>query len=215
MRENPRDLADDERATVLLASGLPAVMDGWLGDTHARALRLEILGLLGAGIPGPFRAAGIGAFEGHHLAPSIRSDRVCWFDAQGVAGLCPGVEVALFLARLGGLMEHLNGTCFLGLERVECHASCFEAGAFYGAHIDTLQDDDRRVVSFCYYLNDTWTLAAGGCLRMSTDPAVDVAPLLDRLVLFRSAELRHEVLPTAERRLSLTGWLSRARAASH
>mgnify|MGYP000685701082 CR=1 FL=1 len=52
--------------------------------------------------------------------------------------------------------------------------------------------------------------AAGGCLRLHAATVLDVAPLLDRLVVFHSADLRHEVLPTAARRLSLTGWMSRA-----
>jgi SM-20-related protein len=117
--------------------------------------------------------------------------------------------VALFLARLDLLVQHLNGTCFLALQRVECHAACFEPGAFYGAHKDTFNGDASRVISYCYYLNDTWIEAAGGCRRLHGAAAIDVAPLLDRLVVFRSADLHHEVLPTAVRRLSLTGWMSR------
>ena len=66
------------------------------------------------------------------------------------------------------------------------------------------------MISYCYYLNDAWIAAAGGCLRLHAATVLDVAPLLDRLVVFHSADLRHEVLPTAARRLSLTGWMSRA-----
>lgn len=212
MDRAPNPPRDNERAAVRLAEGLHSVSDGWLGTAQASALRLEIVALLGADEGGLFLPAGVGGGALRALAPKVRADRVCWFDDAGLAGVRPGVQVALFLARLDGLRRHLNATCFLGLERVECHAACYEAGAFYAAHTDTLRTDDRRVISYCYYLNDAWTEAAGGCLRLWPAPHVDIAPLLDRLVTFRSADLRHEVLPTAERRLSLTGWLSRARA---
>lgn len=207
-----QDLADDERAADSLARGEPLVLDAWLGDVRARALRLEVVALVAAQ---RFRPAGVGAGADRMVASQVRSDSVCWFDGGDAeddpssAGVRPGAQVALFLARLDVLVQHLNGTCFLGLRRVECHAACFEPGAFYAAHKDTFSADARRVISYCYYLNDSWTEAAGGCLRLHGAPVVDVAPLLDRLVVFRSAEQLHQVLPTTVRRLSLTGWLSR------
>jgi SM-20-related protein len=204
-----QDLAVDERAAEGLARGESVVMDAWLGPARAHALRLEVVALLDAR---EFHAAGIGAAGGRILDSRVRRDSVCWFDAAGDAGVRPGIQVALFLARLDLLVQHLNGTCFLALQRLECHAACFEPGAFYGAHKDTFLGDASRVISYCYYLNDPWIAASGGCLRLHGATAIDVAPLLDRLVVFRSADLRHEVLPTAVRRLSLTGWMSRAPA---
>ena len=206
MNTAAHDSVDAERAAVGLARGEAVVLDAWLGDAHAHALRSEILALVDAHA---FHAAGVGAGGDHVVDQNVRRDRVCWFDDDGVGGVRPGVEVAGFLARIDGLVEHLNRTCFLALRSVECHAACYEAGAFYGAHKDTLRHDGRRVISYCYYLNDTWTAEAGGCLRLHGASDVDVAPLLDRLVVFRSADLSHEVMPTFVRRLSLTGWLSR------
>jgi SM-20-related protein len=207
MNTAAHDLVVAETAAVGLARGEAVVLDAWLGDVHARALRLEILALVDARA---FHAAGVGAGADHVVDRQVRRDSVCWFDDDGVGGVQPGVEVAGFLARIDGLVAHLNATCFLALCSVECHAACYEAGAYYGAHKDTLQRDGRRVISYCYYLNDTWMPAAGGCLRLHGAPDVDVAPLLDRLVVFRSADISHEVMPTSVRRLSLTGWLSRA-----
>lgn len=199
--------AVDELAAAGLARGEPVVLNAWLGPPRARALRLEVLALLDAH---SFQPAGVGAGSDHALEPHVRRDRVCWFDAAGVAGVRPGTEVALFLARLNVLVQHLNRTCFLSVQSVECHAACFEPGAFYTVHKDTFSRDASRVISYCYYLNDTWDERAGGCLRLHGPPDVEVAPVLDRLVLFRSADVAHEVLPTTVRRLSLTGWLSRA-----
>ena len=198
--------AIDEQVAASLARGEPAVVDAWLGSQRASALRLELLALLEQQ---SFRPAGVGAKQDRIVAPQIRRDSVCWFDERGATGVRPGAEVSLFLARLEGLKQHLNETCYLGLHHVECHAACFEPGAFYGAHMDVFAADARRVISYCYYLNDAWSEAAGGCLRLHGEAELDVAPVLDRLVVFGSAEVLHEVLPTAVRRLSLTGWLSR------
>ena len=200
---------DDEKVSLALARGEHVVIDGWLGAAVASALRAELLALLDAQ---RFPPGGVGGARARVLAPNVRSDRVCWFDRSGDAqlGVAPGAHVALFLARVDRLMAHLNSTCFLSLRTVECHAACFEAGAFYAAHRDAFSGDDRRVISYCYYLNDGWTEADGGCLRLQGAPDRDVAPLLDRLVVFRSADVVHQVLPTSALRLSLTGWLCRA-----
>jgi SM-20-related protein len=206
MPDAVHDLEVDELAAGGLARGEPVVMDAWLGPARALALRLEVVALFDAR---RFRPAGVGAAGGRIVAPEIRRDSVCWFDPVGIDGVRPGTQVALFLARLDLLVQHLNGTCFLALRRVECHAACFEPGAFYAAHKDTFDGDASRVISYCYYLNDAWLAAEGGCLRLHGATPTDVAPLLDRLVVFRSADLHHEVLPTTARRLSLTGWLSR------
>jgi SM-20-related protein len=211
-----QQLLVDEETAATLARGEHIVLDGWLGATHARALRLEIVALLDAQ---RFRPAGVGAGAAHVVAADVRRDTVCWFDREGAAGELPGAEMTVFLARVDRLVVHLNSTCFLALQRIECHAACFEAGEFYREHVDAFAGDAGRAISFCYYLNDAWDVAAGGCLRLhgtsASDiaAAVDVAPILDRLVVFRSAGQRHEVLPTSVQRLSLTGWLSPVRVA--
>jgi SM-20-related protein len=43
-------------------------------------------------------------------------------------------------------------------------------------------------------------------LRLHGDAAVDVAPVLGRLVVFLSAKVEHEVLPTWAPRLAVTAW---------
>jgi len=207
MQDAAQDRDLDERAADGLARGEFVVIDAWLGPVRAHSLRLEVQALIDAR---HFHAAGVGKAGARVLAPAVRRDSVCWFDADGAAGVRPGLQVARFLARLDLLVQHLNGTCFLALQRLECHAACFEPGAFYSAHTDAFHGQVGRVISYCYYLNDAWVAAAGGCLRLHAATVLDVAPLLDRLVVFHSADLRHEVLPTAARRLSLTGWMSRA-----
>ena len=55
--------------------------------------------------------------------------------------------------------------------------------------------------------------ADGGALRLHLpDGAVDVPPRGGTLVLFLSAEIEHEVLPTTRERLSIAGWFRRRAA---
>src|SRR5688500_17549595 len=131
MHSIAHELVVDEETAAGLAEGEHVVLDGWLGLTNARALRVEILALIDAR---RFRAAGVGTGAAHVVAIEVRRDTVCWFDREGAAGEMPGAQMTLFLARLDRLVRHLNGTCFLALKRIECHAACFEAGAFYREH---------------------------------------------------------------------------------
>lgn len=204
-------LFDDASADILAGEGL-VVVDGWLGEQAALALRAELLALLEAG---RFRAARIGAGHRRQRAPEVRRDAICWFDDEaapeetdGSMGVRPGPRVADLLVRLAALRDQLNRALFLPLRRIECHAAAYEEGAFYRPHLDTLAGDPGRVLTYCYYLNDGWRPEDGGCLRVHGPFARDVEPALDRLVIFKSAEVLHEVLPARARRLSLTGWFS-------
>ena len=210
------DVAFDAPAVDTLAAGGFVVVDGWLGRASALALRRDLLALLDLGCFAPAR---VGA--GAHLqeASDVRRDSICWFDADakpeandGRFGVLPGREVGLFLARMARLREHLNRTCFLSLTAIECHAACYEPGAFYAAHLDTPVGDARRIISFSHYLSDRGHGERGGCLRLHgerVDP-IDIEPLFDRLVVFQSRSVLHEVMPVVVRRFSMTGWMSGA-----
>lgn len=209
MNEAEHTRASNERAADGLARGEVVILDGWLGPERARAVRDEVTALLASPHSRP---AGVGARTDRVVAPDVRSDTICWIvtdNSDDTDAARPGPAVADYVAHLEQLAQHLNETCFLGLRRIACHAACFEPGAFYQAHKDAFRRDASRVVSVCYYLNEAWTEEAGGCLRIHADPVVDVPPLFDRLVLFRSADVLHQVMPSTVRRLSLTGWLSR------
>ena len=65
------------------------------------------------------------------------------------------------------------------------------------------------MLSLVAYLNDDWSVADGGALRLHLDDgAVDIAPLGGTAVCFRS-ELEHEVLPATRERLSIAAWFRR------
>ncbi|MDP2341172.1 MAG: 2OG-Fe(II) oxygenase [Deltaproteobacteria bacterium] len=193
---------EDDDADRLGSQGF-VVLDGWLGDTHAHALHDEHLALLERG---GFSESRVGHRSQRQHAPAIRSDRTCWFDDDDDAA--HGPEVAHLLACLHGLRASLNASCFLSLTEIECHAACYEPGSAYDAHFDAFDDDDARVISFSHYLNAGWVDVDGGCLRMhDNNHETDIEPLFDRLVIFQSRSMRHEVRPVARRRFSTTGWM--------
>ena len=89
-------------------------------------------------------------------------------------------------------------------------------GSRFARHIDNTTGDGRRV-TLLVYLNPGWTVDKGGALRLTppaagTAPAaatpegVDVYPQCGRLVLFHSASMPHEVLPTFGDRHAITIW---------
>ena len=89
---------------------------------------------------------------------------------------------------------------------------------FYKRHLDHTADDNGkeliRRISLLLYLNtDEWTEKDGGILRAYVkqlakgDKRVqDVIPAGGRLVLFDSATVEHEVLPTNKERWAIVGW---------
>lgn len=98
------------------------------------------------------------------------------------------------------------------------------------------QTGEKRRITAVYYLNEHWKAADGGCLRAyfpedvgrkvrgavpvaeiddstpRADPvltglwALDVEPRMDRLVVFASGWLEHEVLPSHSERYAITAW---------
>eukprot|EP00440_Ansanella_granifera_P030944 gb/GFBE01033603.1/.p1 GENE.gb/GFBE01033603.1/~~gb/GFBE01033603.1/.p1 ORF type:complete len:111 (+),score=9.96 gb/GFBE01033603.1/:1-333(+) len=98
-------------------------------------------------------------------------------------------------------------------------------GASYARHRDSLpaHGSSRRRLTAVFYLNPSWQAEHGGCLRAhfpgdvgqkvpGAQPSketwtLDVEPVLDRLVLFPSEWLEHEVLPAHADRMAITMWL--------
>jgi SM-20-related protein len=61
-------------------------------------------------------------------------------------------------------------------------------------------------VTAIVYLNPAWKREDGGQLRLHVDPVQDVDPVLDRLVVFLSEKVPHEVLPSFAPRFAATAW---------
>ena len=190
------------------------VIDGWLGHDHAALVHAELVRRAAAG---EFVPAGSGQGK-RDTQQTARGDRVCWFDAGAVDAAAAVVDdaavevsaggaVAAALVRLRALRRQLNESCFLSLRNIEVHGACYEPGTAYAAHKDAFAGDSRRVISFVCYLNEGWRAADGGCLRLHTAPALDIEPLFDRLLIFQSRLIEHEVMTVFRRRFTLTGWM--------
>lgn len=113
-----------------------------------------------------------------------------------------------YLNRLDELVSFLNQALFLSLKDVEAHMTVYPAGSFYKRHLDQFKQDDHRKLSVICYLNNDWKEEHGGQLRMYLlDRSLDLLPTAGRLVIFRSDQIEHEVLPATRSRLSITGWV--------
>jgi SM-20-related protein len=154
---------------------------------------------------GAFRAAAVGTGAGRQVRTDIRGDQIHWLDADACAA-----EQAV-LRRFEGLRLALNRELQLGLFEYECHYALYPAGAVYARHVDQFAGCGRRIVSAVLYLNEQWTEACGGHLRLYLDGGghADVLPAGGTLALFQSERFAHEVLPARRERLSLTGWFQR------
>lgn len=132
---------------------------------------------------------------------TIRSDYILWIDeSYPIANQ--------HLQMLQSLSEQLNQAFFFGLENIEAHFACYEAGEFYALHRDNPQQKNERVISTVFYLHDTWQADYGGELRLQDKHGGWhlILPQSNQLVVFQS-DLLHEVLVTQQQRLSLTAWL--------
>jgi SM-20-related protein len=149
--------------------------------------------------------AGVGRGNRQAIQETVRGDSIQWLE--------PGMAASTdaYLAAMDALREALNRSLFLGLADYECHFALYPTGAFYKKHVDRFRDDDRREISAVFYLNENWGADDGGELRLFLDDLqpLELQPVSGRLVLFRSAQMPHEVLPASRERLSLTGWFRR------
>lgn len=187
-------------ATLGASRGAVHVADGLLGGDICRRLRAEAEACRAGGLLSVAASSG-----------DVRSTSVAASEAPALALYAR--TIASELGKLRGLPE--NGTHKLAV--VE------QSGRGYVRHIDNTRDGaDRRVLTAIYYLNPDYERRDGGRLRVfgdDGDAASTHAPAGDRLVVFRSDALVHDVSPTtfpaghapdARHRWALTVWLAAA-----
>ena len=148
--------------------------------------------------------------DGHR----IRSDLVGWFDSNGnINGekSCTTDSLSTLWRKFEELRLFLNQEAFLSLKRQDCQLARYsgDGSSRYMKHLDAFRDDSEanRQITALFYLNENWTEKDGGCLRIwHGEESVDVLPILNRLVLFRSELVFHEVLPSTRTRHAATAW---------
>jgi SM-20-related protein len=199
----PSDAGPSIDAGTCIAAGLGvdgiAIQDEFLAPPQVRSL-LECVHLRRA--RGDFAAARIGGGGSLRRREEVRGDSTCWM----VAPLLPA-EQAL-LDELEHLRLALNRTALLGLFELELHYAWYAPGTGYARHVDQPRGRTQRQVSLVLYLNDGWTPAAGGELRIfdAGDRYRDIEPIAGRLACFLTPGRAHAVLPTRRDRLSISGW---------
>ena len=181
------------------------VVDNFVDEAFRKALLKEQTDLLNQG---QFTKAAVGKGDQKQVRAEIRSDEVLWMDATSLSPL-----QAIFWENVAEVQQVLNRRCFLGLKSFEGHFARYPIGSFYKRHLDQFHAVPHRIVTIILYLNESWTEADGGQLRMyflqedGSERIEDVLPVGGRLVVFLSEEIPHEVLPTHKERISITGWL--------
>jgi SM-20-related protein len=181
------------------------VVDNFVDEAFRKALLKEQTDLLNQG---QFTKAAVGKGDQKQVRTEIRSDEVLWMDPTALSPL-----QSIFWEKVAEVQQVLNRRCFLGLKSFEGHFARYPIGSFYKRHLDQFHAVPHRIVTVILYLNESWTEADGGQLRMyfpqedGSERLEDVLPLGGRLVVFLSEEIPHEVLPTLKERISITGWL--------
>lgn len=178
-------------------------------DALTRLLALRARALADGGL---LQAAKVGRAAYAQHSTALRSDDTLWLDEAPV----DEAERAA-LARIHLLRATLNEALFVGAQTEEVHFARYAPGAFYKTHVDRFRDDDVRVISLVFYLNEAWPKDAGGELVLygaDGGGAVEasVLPQAGTMACFLSDRFPHEVLPATRERFSLTGWLRRAPA---
>lgn len=131
----------------------------------------------------------------------IRSDHILWINDE--------LKIAQqHIDYLNALSEQLNQAFFLGIQEVEAHFACYNAGEFYALHRDNPQQKNGRLISTVYYVHEEWQEDWGGELRLQdkNEQWHVIAPKPNRIAIFQS-DLLHEVIQAKQQRLSITAWL--------
>lgn len=174
------------------------IRDGFLGAELAAATRAQAVALSTAGVLQP---AGIRRRSGRRVDTAIRGDRITWLSETDARG--PLREV---WARFDALKDAVNQAAWLGLRRFDLQLAHYAPGTHYDRHLDAFPGDDNRRLTAIVYLNFDWQPEHGGRLRLFTPEPVDVDPVADRLVVFLSEKLEHEVLTSHADRYAATAW---------
>lgn len=203
-------MPEDSGLTVFPETAWAAAVEALVAQGHAllptalppaawQALRAEAQALARQAAFAPAR---IGRGSAARRAQAVRGDALCWLTPALPAG-------GRYLAWMDTLRQVLNRELFLGLQEFEAHYAHYPVGAAYRRHVDRHRDSNARVISAVCYLNEDWPAAAGGELVMYDAQGRErlrLPPQGGTLVLFRSEDMPHEVLPATRERWSIAGW---------
>ncbi len=150
--------------------------------------------------------AGIGSLSKYQIRENIRRDEILWLDRNDCND-----EIRSFFDFIETFIPTVNRELFTAIKDYEFHLAHYPAGGFYKKHLDQFSERNNRILSVIIYMNDNWQDGDGGELKIYTDQSCDnfelIPPIGNRLAIFRSDIVWHEVLTANKSRKSLTGWL--------
>lgn len=148
-------------------------------------------------------AAGIGNNVLRDQEQKLRGDKIFWMDKSH-----DNIFEQEFLQLVENFIEHLNRTCYTGINAYEFHYAVYEEGSFYKRHLDQFKSNNNRKFSLINYLNKNWLEKDGGQLNIfNTNEVQHISPEAQTAVFFKSDELEHEVALSNKERMSISGWL--------
>jgi len=112
---------------------------------------------------------------------NIRSDHILWINEE--------LTIAQqHIDALKQLSQILNYSFYLGIQDVEAHFACYNAGEFYALHRDNPQGKNGRMISTVYYLHQEWQDDWGGKLHLQDKNNVwhTIDPQPNRIAMFQS-----------------------------
>ena len=176
------------------------IRSAFLGEARAVAVRDAALARMASG---SLRPAGIRRGADRTRDSSVRGDLIEWVLPE------PDTPLGELWESFRTLGDALSTGAYLGLGRFDLQLACYPGGgAHYSRHRDAFPGQSNRRATAVWYANAGWEPAHGGVLRLYPEGSapVDVAPVLDTLVVFLSERIEHEVLPAYATRLALTSW---------
>jgi SM-20-related protein len=179
------------------------VCPDYLNVQELSEIRLDLMNLRARN---KFHRAGVGQGRSEDIHDSIRRDEISWLDRDTASA----VQTQLWL-KLELLRAELNRPpYYLGLTDFEGHYAHYGSEGFYRRHLDAVPRNNTRIVSIVLYLNEHWTAADGGRLRLyDQDGFLDIDPIGGTLVCFLSEKVEHEVCVSYRDRLSFCGWFKK------
>jgi len=153
---------------------------------------------------------------------SKRGDVIKWLDGCDaslpmLSGLVQWMRQVLVIHFREQLRKLSTGQCVLQhpsflLQNAQFARYEGDLDAAFIQHVDNFgSGDDKRVVTIIIYLNDSWTEADGGALRLHSGEEgefVDVIPEVGTMVIFWSLKQIHEVRPSSRTRHAISMWIS-------
>jgi SM-20-related protein len=150
-----------------------------------------------------FKKAAVGSFNEQCVISEVRGDYIHWLDHNEHA------SISELFNQLDELKALINRYCYLSIKDFEFHFAHYPRGSYYKKHLDQFSNRSNRLISVVLYLNENWQLGDGGELKIYPihEPIREIYPLENRLVLFKSDTLYHEVMKSNKSRKSITGWM--------